>query len=103
MPIRTISKCQLSPVSSGSSSSCTGRTSSIIDASLTKDVALSQKTRLTFWIGVFNALNNQIWSYGPQSQFLIDANITSQTFGQTDRPANTTNPRSMQVRAGFSF
>jgi hypothetical protein len=51
-----------------------------IDASLTKDVALSQKTRLT-----------------------VDANVTSQTFGQTDRPANNTNPRSMQVRAAFSF
>jgi hypothetical protein len=49
------------------------------------------------------ALNNQIWSDGPQQLFLVDANITNQTFGQTDRPANNTNPRSMQVRAGFVF
>jgi hypothetical protein len=72
-----------------------------VDASLIKSVALSPKTRLTLWIGVFNVFNNEIWSTG--LNFLIDANITSQTFGQTDRPANNTNPRSMQVRAGFSF
>jgi hypothetical protein len=72
-----------------------------VDASLIKNVALSPKTRLTIWIGVFNVFNSEVWSTG--LNFLTDANITSQTFGQTDRPANSINPRSMQVRAGFSF
>jgi len=78
-----------------------------IDASLTKDVALTQKTRLTFWIGVFNLLNNEIWTNSalnntvPSVPFLTDANITSQTFGQVSGPINGS--RSMQVGAGFSF
>jgi len=78
-----------------------------LDASLTKDVALTQKTRLTFWIGVFNLLNNEIWTNSalnntvPSVPFLTDANITSQTFGQVSGPINAS--RSMQVRAGFSF
>jgi hypothetical protein len=84
-----------------------------VDASLTKDVALSQKTRLTFWIGVFNLLNNPIWNNSalnntlPSAGFVpndpnnTSANITSQTFGQVSGPANQS--RSMQIRAGFSF
>jgi len=84
-----------------------------IDASLTKDVSLSQKTRLTFWIGVFNLLNNPIWNNSalnntlPSAGFLpadpniTSANIMSQTFGQVSGPANGS--RSMQIRAGISF
>jgi hypothetical protein len=76
-----------------------------VDASLTKDVALTDKTRVTIWLGVLNLFNNAIWNttLGTGSGFLVDANITSQTFGQTDRPANNTNPRSLQIRAGLSF
>ncbi len=76
-----------------------GKNNFNLDASLTKEVALASKTRLTIWFGAFNVLNNAIWSTG--LQFLVDANINSQTFGQTTGPVN--GARSMQVRAGISF
>jgi hypothetical protein len=84
-----------------------------IDASLTKEMPLSQKTRLTFWIGVFNLLNNPIWTnsavnntlpsagFLPNDPSITSANITGQTFGQISGPVNGS--RSMQIRAGFSF
>jgi hypothetical protein len=84
-----------------------GKNTFTVDASLTKDVSLTSKTRLTFWMGIFNLLNNRIWNNSalnntvPSVNFLADANITSQTFGQVSGPANTS--RSMQLRAGFSF
>ena len=74
---------------------------------------LSQKTRLTFWIGVFNLLNNPIWTnsalnntlpsagFLPNDPNITSANITGQTFGQVSGPVNVS--RSMQIRAGFSF
>jgi hypothetical protein len=84
-----------------------GKNTFNIDASLTKDVSLTAKTRLTFWMGLFNLLNNRIWNNSalnntvPSVNFLADANMTSQTFGQVSGPANAS--RSMQLRAGFSF
>jgi hypothetical protein len=85
-----------------------GKNNFILDGSLSKDVSLTQKARLTVWIGVFNLLNNDIWSTasingGAGIGFLTDLNITSQTFGQTSGPVNNANPRSMQVRAGVAF
>ena len=75
-----------------------------IDASLTKDVSLSQKTRLTFWIGVFNLLNNPSWNnstlnntlpsagFLPADPSITSANITSQTFGQVSETMETSIP-----------
>ena len=87
-----------------------GRSYFNLDASLSKQVPLPQRAKLTIWIGAFNVLNNAVWSTGVN--FLVDAapnattptNITSQTFGQTSAPVITlSGARSMQVRAGISF
>jgi hypothetical protein len=77
-----------------------------VDASFSKEFALPQRARLAIWIGMFNVFNNPVWGLGPTVNniglnFLTDANIQSQTFGQTPAPVN--NPRSMQVRGGISF
>jgi hypothetical protein len=77
-----------------------------VDASLSKEVALPQRARLTIWVGAFNLFNNPVWGLGPLTNgiglnFLTDANITSQTFGQTSQPVN--GARTIQIRAGISF
>ncbi|HYT77309.1 MAG TPA: hypothetical protein VEL79_21315, partial [Vicinamibacterales bacterium] len=73
-----------------------------LDASLNKSVPLtSNGVMLTIHLNVLNALNHPVWGTG--LGFLNDANITSQTFGQTSSPLNNATPRRIVIRSEIKF
>jgi len=78
-----------------------------LDASLNKSFALTGNgAMLTLHVTALNVLNHPIWSTGPQSggiglNFLTDANITSQTFGQVAQPLSSA--RRILIRSEIKF
>ena len=64
--------------------------------------------RLLIHLNVLNAVNHPVWSTGPIPatggaglNFLTDANITSNTFGQVQQPLN--GARRIIIRAEVQF
>jgi hypothetical protein len=80
-----------------------------VDASLNKSFRVTNDTRFTLHITATNLLNHPVWALGPAITGVglnfpvLDANITSTTFGQSLQPQNNANARQLYVRAEFSF
>ena len=76
-----------------------------LDASLSKQIRLPGETSFVIHFTAQNVLNHPIWGSG--LGYLVDANITSTTFGQTAGPVTTPNPpygaRQMYLRGEFRF
>jgi hypothetical protein len=77
-----------------------------LDASVNKQVRMTDRVSFGLHISAINVLNQPIWGTGPGVAgvglgFLQDANIQSITFGQTARPVN--DAREFHLRAELRF
>ncbi|MBX5478420.1 MAG: carboxypeptidase regulatory-like domain-containing protein [Pyrinomonas methylaliphatogenes] len=72
----------------------------IPDLSLSKEIPLTERVKLDFWITALNAFNHPNWEVGGVAGTV---SIDSTTFGQTTSQVGGGGPRNVQFRLGLRF